>query len=707
MKLQAGPVEDITLAELVARAKAQALAPIQTELPASGFNPQVTAPRGAPDAGGLASLGATQYEGTPLAVELITTRELAELAARLTHAKNEHKNTIGRALLRAISGQLWAPDGYRNSTAYQISAECVEAYPNLDAPSAARCFSAAISNAQSQGSKMTLAKWQGMFERVQADRQTRLNMVGQFAARQSAIGEALEQQARRTWFAPMPEASPLPVPFRAEPVLPSGAPQHPTDALSSVVHSLIIVADGSFYLRRPNEAHYRWRLKDLRSLRIELARQFGVQNQTIVTHDSKGNALPETQFLEVYGSNAHASVYDYSSEHTTWGAERATLHIGFSAELPAPAPSLAVHDWLCALVGQRAGFEPEPGQREPVEELYDWIAGCTREHINKPAVALCIVGPAEAGKGVFTLAMAHTWGVLPVKLSNAVERFNASLLSSPFWHADERTPEGLTDDLFRTIVQERVRLVEPKGKEKVELRGCGRMLFTLNDPADFHVGGVEGPDAVQAVSDRVAYYDCRGLEPELRKAQAPLMLSNGDMDLPRIVAHLRWVQTVWAQENAAPRVQRFLGSRTDREEAKAFVVRQIARNYADVYESLIEYLTQPATWEVGYHADRRQFDDGLRCPLVTQHQCLWVWQTELNKRLANKDPRALRNALKAIRSGKHTEISFGARKLRADYQEIDLDKLAIAANIEVGSESWNAIVRTVAEDTRVRRPELF
>lgn len=700
-----------TLQEIVAQARAQAAAQVaapllasapQTELPASGINPQVTAPRGAPDAGGLA------YEGTPLAVELITTRELAELAAKLTHAKNEHKQTIGRALMRAISGQLWAPDGHRNTTAYQIAAECVEAYPNLDAGSTVRCLSAAISNAASQGSKMTPEKWQGMFERVQAERQIRLNMVGQFAARQSAMGEALEQQAKRTWTQAVPleqQPAPLPVPFRTELALPSGVqvPQHPTDTLASVVHSLVILADGTYYLRQPHETHYRWRLKSLTALRIELARQFGVQNQTIVTHDSKGNALPETQFLEVYGSNAHATVYDYSSEHTTWDAERATLHIGFSAELPPAAPSLEVHDWLCALVGQK---ECNEYPREPVAELYDWVAGCTREHINKPAVALCIVGPAEAGKGVFTLAMAQTWGVLPVKLSNAVERFNASLLSSPFWHADERTPEGLTDDLFRTIVQERVRLVEPKGKEKVELRGCGRMLFTLNDPADFHVGGVEGPDAVQAVSDRVAYYDCRGLERELRLAQGPLMMPNGDMDLPRIVSHLRWVQTVWAQQNGAPRVQRFLGGRSDREEAKAFVVRQIARHYADIYESLIEYLTQPATWEVGYHVDRRQFDDGLRCPIVTQGGQLFVWQTELNKRLANKDPRALRNALKAIRSGQHWEISFGARKLRADYQEIDLDKLVIAANIDSASETWAAIVRTMAQDTRQRRPDL-
>lgn len=699
-----------SLQEIVAQARAQSAATAaqaalpKLETPAfAGSNPQASPLAGAPaNAGALVQ----QYEGTPLAVELITSRELAELASRLTHAKNEHKNTIGRALLRAISGQLWAPDNHRNTTAYQIAAECVEAYPNLDAGSAVRCFSAAVSNAHSQGSKMTLEKWQGMFERVQADRQIRLNMVGQFAARQSAMGEALAEQAKRTWFEPVPleqQPTPLPVPIRTDIELPSGAPSHPSDALASVVHSLVIMADGTYYLRLPHEAHYRWRVKSLSALRVELARQFGVQNQTIVTHDSKGNVLPETQFLEVYASNAHRIVYDYSSEHTTWDAAAATLRVGFPAEPGEARPSLAVHDWLCALVGSTT--DDTDGELA-CAELYDWVSACTRQHIRRPASALVIVGPPDAGKGMLARGLARTWGVLPVKLANAVERFNGSLLSSPLWHADERTPEGLTDDLFRTIVQERERLIEPKGKEKVDLIGCGRLVFTLNDPADFHVGNVEGPDALQAVADRVTYYDCRGNGAALVRAMAPLMLPNGDMDLPQIVAHLRWVQTSWAAQNSAPRAQRFLGARTDREAAQAFVVRQAARNYADVYEALIEYLTQPASWEAGYHADRRQFEDGLRLPLVTQFGRLWVWQTELNKRLANKDPRALRNALKAVRSGTHGEISFGARRLRADYQEIDLDKLVIAANIEVGSDCWNAIVKTVAEDTRVRRPDL-
>jgi hypothetical protein len=698
-----------SLQEIVAQARAAAhaaaqLVPQQTEPSAfAGSNPQASTLAGAPaNAGGLPFV-ASAPEGTPLAVELITTRELAELASKLSHAKNENKQTIGRALMRAISGQLWAPDGHRNTTAYQIAAECVEAFPNLDPSSTVRCFSAAISNAQAQGSKMSAEKWQGMIERVQADRQIRLNMVGQFAARQSAMGEALEQQAKRTWPSDMPvsqEPNPLPMPVRTELALPSGAPSHPTDSLASVVHSLVILADGTYYLRRPGETHYAWRLKNLTALRIEMARQFGVHNQTIVTHDSKGNALPETQFLEVYCSNAHRIVYDYKSEATTWEAETATLKIGFAHDVEPPRADMQVHNWLCELVGGAGDDDAR------IEGLYDWLASCTRAHIDSPAAALVLVGPSNAGKGMIARALAATWGVLPVPLENAVARFNGALTESPIWWADERTPEDLTDDKFRTIVQERERLVEHKGKEKVLLMGCARLVFTLNEPDDFRIGGIEGPDAVRAVADRIRYFDCRGNRERIERAMDPLMLLPGRMDLPRIVSHLRWVQTAWAASEGAPRPQRFLGAQTDREAAERFVIRQMGRNYADVYETILEYLTQPGTWEAGYHAERRQFEDGLRLPLVTQHGCLWIWQTEFSKRLASKDPRALRNALKAIRTGNHAEISFGARRLRADYQEIDLDKLAIAANIQPDSESWQAIVKTVSQDTRHRRPDL-
>ncbi len=698
--LPAQPLQGLSLAELVARARAGTLASTTLSLA-----PTLERPSGSPANSSLAAPEGTALyaqqapSGSPLAVELIQARDLAELASRLSRSKSEYKQSTGRALLKAISGQLWAPDGHRDNTAYQIAAECVEAYPNLDAASAVQCFSAAISNAQAHGSDMTLAKWGAMIVRVQNERQLRLNMVAQVAPLLSATGRVLEAQAKLVTppaqaFVPAPAQEPFPQPV-------SFAPPHATpviDGLAQVVHSLVILADGVYYLRRPNETHYPWKMKSAQALRVELARQFGVGNTTVITHDAKGSPLPVDELLLLYGSNAHRIVYDYASPATTWASETETLLVGFPSDSPELLADVAVHDWLCALSGDGAS-------ESSVSDLYDWIAACRREYITKPSTALCIVGPPDAGKGVLVRALAKTWGCLPVKLANAVERFNGSLLNSPVWHADERTPEGLTDDLFRTIVQERERLIEPKGREKVELRGCGRLVFTLNDPSDFQVGSIAGPEALQAVADRVSYFDCRGQTAALALTMRPLMLDDGDMDLPRIVAHLRWVQ-----ETYTPRAQRFLGAREDRTRVADFVVRQMAANYQDVYELILEYLVSPSTWENQYHADRRTFADGYRYPLVTSGGGLWVWPTELALRLGSDGREAgrLRAALKAIRLGDlPREISFGSRgsNCRGKYFEIDLDRFVIAANVTPESETWRAVVQTVSVETRVRRPD--
>ncbi len=700
------PLQGLSLQELVARAKAGTLAVSTLSLAPQGL--ERPALDSSPSAGTALydpSLALNAPQGSPLAVELIQARDLAELASRLGRSKSEFKQSTGRALLKAISGQLWAPDGHRDNTAYQIAAECVEAYPNLDAASAVQCFSAAISNAQAHGSDMTIAKWAAMIVRVQNERQLRLNMVAQVAPLLSATGKALELAAKQLTPQAPPPAQPNALP---QPVYPSGASVEPIEALAAVAHSLVILADGVFYLRRPSETHYPWKMKSAQALQVELARQFGVDNQKVITHDDKGKPLPVTEWLLVYGANAHSIVYDYASPATTWDAASETLQVGFPADAPAMHPDTAVHDWLCALAGGPESAvtadEPADALESSVSDLYDWIAACTRAYITRPSTALCIIGPPDAGKGVLVRALAKTWGCLPVKLANAVERFNGSLLNSPVWHADERTPEGLTDDLFRTIVQERERLIEPKGREKVELRGCGRLVFTLNDPSDFQVGSVAGPEALQAVADRVSYFDCRGQKAALALTMAPLMLPDGDMDLNRIVSHLRWVQ-----ETYTPRAQRFLGAREDRSKVSDFVVRQMAANYADVYERILEYLLSPSVWESQYHADRRTFDDGYRYPIVSSSGCLWIWPTEFAARLgvSAKDANRIRAALKAVRAGEPRDISFGPRgkNVRGNYVEIDLDRFVIAANVIAGSDTWRAIVQTVSVETKVRKPE--
>lgn len=629
----------------------------------------------------------------PYLTELITSRELASLAAKLVRAKSDDSQSLGRALLHAIRGEPFAPQGQRNKTAFQLSAEIVKEYPNCDPESVLACLSASVSRVQGLGSKLTEQAWLSMIERVQAERRKNLNNVHHVAGK---IGRSLRERAA---------AANLPMPPSTSEIVAAQATSGRASALGpQALNTLFILADGTTYLRRPDETCYRWALKSDRAIAVELANQFGTDNVTVVTHD-KGEALPLNELMPVYASNAHAIVHDYASASTTWAPETATLHVGLPDRAPEPEPCDRTHAWLCALAGPGT---PEDGESD-VRDLYDWIAAGAREHITSPAAGLVIVGEADTGKSVLALAAAATWGAYPVDLSNVVERFNGSLLTSPFWWADERMPDELTDAKYRRIVQERSRLVEPKGREKVELHGCGRIIITLNEPEDLRLGGLEGSSAVGAVVDRIAYFDCTSRTAEIVRALDALRLGPGharpnDIDLPRVVRHLRWVQ-----ENTQPRTQRFLGARADKATAQRLVLQQgVARQNGKALEALIDYLNNPDAWERTYHVEQRQFTTGQRFPAVTQDGWLWVWPQELAARLQLRDQEAaaLRRMLKSLRpDGASThQLTFGNRAIRADYWPVDPEKLATAASVNPGH--FAPLVQALATSTRERLPNL-
>lgn len=623
--------------------------------------------------------------------EQITGRELAALAAKLLKRPSDDKQSVGRALLKAIKGELFAQHGVRDRTAWQIAGEVIEEYPNCDPQTVINCFASAINRAALDGSDLTEARWLDMLERIQDERRTRINMA---AGAGGKLGKLLQAQAARVT-QPMPEGAAW--------VLQAAAPGVSQPSTPYALNTLLIKADGRYYLRRPSESVYRWVLDSHESLAIELAHQFGTSNQEVITHDATGAALPIGDLVKVYASNAHRIVHDYASPRTTWNAQEQTLFVGLPDNLASPLLDTAVHEWLVAL----AGGEPA------VRDLYDWIAATAREYIDRPAAGLVLVGPKDTGKSLLALALAATWGVLPVKMANAVERFNGALLGSPFWHADERVPDDLTDSAYREIVQARSRLIEPKGREKVELRGCARLIITLNEPEDLRLGGLEGPNALEAVVDRIAYFD--HTPPEGTVSPATLALDAlrykqgpraHDVDLGRIIGHLRAVQVGYT-----PRTQRFLGAREDRTEARKLVIQQgIGRQNAPLVDALVDYLADPDKWERAYHAEERAFTTGQRYPIITDDGFVWVWPRELADRLCGGAPGGrrflwadLRRALKSMRAGAPREITFGKRALRAEYWPVDLDKLLVAANITEHHPMWSQVIQTCAGNTRIRK----
>lgn len=632
--------EPQTLAELVARVRA---APIQpTEAPAT------------PIAG--ASV-ATYEPGT--VTELVGSREIAAVAGKLAKNKSENKQSVGRAMLRAIRGEVWAPAGARNGTMYQIAAELIEAYPNLDPGSVCEAFSAAISNLndnhEQSGAPFTEEILYGQLERVQAERQNKLNMI-------ASLG-GLVSDAPPVWTAP-PEGAP--VDTRAAELNAAGF-----DTL------IVLVGAGTYYLRTPDRGTFDWRLLSEKALTTKVINLFGRENGTVITHQD-GEFVGVSKLCEVYARMADKVVYDYRSPSTTFDLATCTLHVGLPAETPEPRENVHVAAWLQELAG---------GTPEDLTELYDWIASTTREYIDRPAAALVISGAKDAGKSLFALAMAGTWGVLPVPLANAVERFNGALLSSPFWHADERMPEEMTEACFRETVPARSRLIEPKGQEKAELHGCGRLMFTLNSVEDLHVGTSRGPDAVDAVAGRIAYFDCSARKAQVLAAQAPLRLPlSFDLDLPAMIGHLRYVQTT-----VRPREQRFLGARLNNATARAVVMNASVKHSVELIDGICGYLADPLTWEKTYRAGLQWAVPGNNFPIVTRGGKLYVWTSEFAARMHVREFRKIDTLL----CGGRVRLRFAGTQ--NSYREIDLERF-----LDVCPDALPDLVKTCSVDTHER-----
>jgi hypothetical protein len=221
--------------------------------------------------------------------------------------------------------------------------------------------------------------------------------------------------------------------------------------------------------------------------------------------------------------------------------------------------------------------------------------------------------------------------------------------------------------------------------------GAPRLMITVNELADIKIRGANGPDAVAAISDRMAVFMP---SPRTSRALEALRLpDDSDVDITRILSHIRFVQV-----NFEPRKQRFLGARGDRTAAEVPILTAAAERTPQLFELLEQYLTDPQRIEQAYHLEERQFSNGgQRFPIVTQDGALWVRPGELAARL-NLPPWQVEQSLMPFREGKdRPEISFGNRSFRARFWRLNIDRVITAVEADV-----MAAVRTVATDTRQR-----
>jgi hypothetical protein len=454
---------------------------------------------------------------------------------------------------------------------------------------------------------------------------------------------------------------------------------------------IIVKADGVYYLRHPECDAYQLKLKDDAALRLELADRFGEGNAVLNLIDSAGRMYPTEKIMQWYGCNAHTIEKNFAVDATRFEFEARRLLIGHQM-IPRELACFdeATHQWLTELAGGAAH----------IDELYGWIAATDQRYIGHPAAALAIVAQADTGKSLFAQLLAQTWGALPVKLSNAVQQFNASITRCPIWHADEEMPKELTGHEFRDLVAKRDRLYEPKGQEKVLLLGAPRILITVNELVDIRIRGANGPDAIKAIGDRLSIFTPTLETPQcLRALEVPG--THGDVDLPRMVRHLRWVQC-----EIEPKGQRFLGARADKAAARAQALRNVYADCPKVFDLLGDYLTDPLAVEKNYHLEERTFSTGgQRFPIITWKGSLYVRMAELVKALAPLPQERIEKALSAIPPADR-ELKRVKLAPDANWYYRPLDAQALLDMLSFDAERRALAEAALATSTQARCPAL-
>lgn len=619
--------------------------------------------------------------------ELVDYREIAELAGKLAKRKSEKHQQLGRAIAKALRGEPYcatAP-GVRNSTLFQIAGEIVEAFPYCSPEPVAKLFRISLDRLADDSPKdnpaPTIAEFVGMLVRHQGPKQQK-----------HASGQAIEN-AYQAALDLLPEAT-----IEQAAAFGSGIGPAPVDAAAMAgnpavtgaaeagldYRSIIVAVDGVYYLRHPQGRVYTFRCGSGEALRLYLQRQFLDRGGLGVSlTDDRGDMFPNDQILRAYGSPAKQLVYDYSATLTEYDQRSMILRSGFTmATMPDlstidPEVSPVVEDWLRALSG---------GSDESLAELYDWIASTEQRHIRTNAAALVVIGPPSIGKNVFARALAHTWGQHePSKFAYVLDRFNGALAACPIWHADEELPPDLTDARFKEIVQEQQRHIELKGRERMTLIGCSRILITVNSMSDVKIRSASGPDGAKACADRLAIFNADRHHSEKALSQVRKAVSDrmDPVAAERLLVarHLRWIQT-----NLEPRTQRFLGARTDRNEAMVPILMATAERMPQVFEAISDYLADPFNWEREYSHIDQIVKPGRRFPIVAQADMLYICTQELMVRLGIRetDRAKVTYALRPFVTNSKARLSFGNgdQRYRGYYVEVDPERIEQATECD-------------------------
>jgi hypothetical protein len=311
-----------------------------------------------------------------------------------------------------------------------------------------------------------------------------------------------------------------------------------------------------------------------------------------------------------------------------------------------------------------------------------WIASCTQRHINRLAACVVLMGRADSGKSMFGHAVASLWGETPCGMGLVEVTFNADLARCPILVDEEAKLFGskaLSTKRFREMVQESVKSIELKGKERCQLIGAMRGVVSCNGYSDLRFSDLGGPAVVEALRDRMLVIDCtsrtdacKGPLERLRASRTAKLLAEGHgpdwlVDLPRITSHMAWLA-----ETVALPAERFLGAGGDGSETA--IMAGHTHETAELWATLEDWLDGSADGPWYAHAQHG---------LCVDSRAL---ASALEASGRGWDLPRVNNALAPFRTGAH-RLGTAART-----RVVGLDGVRVAGALDLDDEAVDALM---------------
>lgn len=553
--------------------------------------------------------------------ELVGAKELHSLANKLQRRDAEEHKSNGRAIARALMGEVFAPEGSRNDTTYRICGDIANEFPRAHAETIASLFQAAL---ELQG-EPSLSAFVGMLKRQQSIKQSEQARK----RREDADREALRAGIRTT-----------------AALAAMAREQHCAAASVPLEHLPIILQRANrYWLRRLDQPTYDI-ARGAEEIGGELLKSYV---GAIRVSDDAGKLLPMSRIMADYGCVLDDVAYAYMATSNTWDPQTNALTLR-SAKRRKLTPQFS-HDvdrWLRALAGLH------------YRQLEQWLAGIL--YLDRPAPALYLWGKASAGKSFLALALAALWETPGGSLSEALSDFNACL-RNPIVHADEALPARMTFADVREFVTASVRSINEKYGAKLPLRGNVRLLLTANNANLLRLprNDAHTEDDARAIAMRVLRIKVQDRARDVL-AECNTYQWVADHTVARHVLHLH--QTVGIDRG------RFVVDVQDPE-----IVSELAGSrYGWFVSWLCGYLDDPGTIETRYMSPAQ------RLHVRTRDGRLYVHPAALTElapiEVQRKDHHERERALAYFGAG---VVRIGA----ANYHEIDVEKLLAARGGDV------------------------